>query len=120
MTLQLFELPQHPGRVAASEVGAVVPNGAFFLDFSRPLETQRWLGIRNRWIGLPIALFVPVVHEGEAEGGYVVGVDRSSPYFGQLRALWRERYPLANASPPVAVDNLQIVGDFANQFPSQV
>ena len=120
MSLQLFELPQHPGRVAASEVGSITPDGVFFLDFSRPLETHRWLGIRNRWAGVSVALFAPVVHECQAEGGYVVGVDRSNPYFGQLRSLWRERYPSKNAIPSIPADSLRIVEDFANQFPGQV
>lgn len=120
MALQLLELPQFPGRIAATEVGALVPEGVFFLDFSRPLATHRWLGFRNQWLGLPIALFFPVVHEGERNGGYVVGVDRSNPYFGQLRDLWRQRFPSQAAEPPVGADPLKVVADFASQFPSQV
>lgn len=120
MALQLFELPQFPGRTAATEMSSFVPEGIFFLDFSRPLETHRWFGVRNQWLGRPIAIFVPVVHEGEREGGYFVGVDRSSPYFEQLRSLWRQRYPSKEVAPTVAADQLKIVADFANQFPSQV
>ena len=120
MALQLFELPQFPGRVAATEVASFAPEGVFFLDFSRPLETHRWLGVRNRWVGLPVAVFVPVVHQGEASGRYVVGVDRSNPYFAQVRALWQQRYPSKSESPLASADHLKIVADFANQFPGQV
>jgi hypothetical protein len=120
MTVQLFELPQHPSRIAVSEVGSFIPGGSFFLDFSRPLETHRWLGVRNRWVGVATSIFVPIVHEAEAIGGYVVGVERTSPCFAQLRDLWRQRYPSKNAVPSSPADHLRIVADFANQFPGQV
>jgi hypothetical protein len=120
MALQLLELPQFPGRIAATEMVSLVPEGVFFLDFTRPLETHRWFGLRNHWIGPAIAIFFPVVHEGEREGGYVVGVDRSSPYFEQLRSMWRQRYPSKGVAPSQAADPLKIVADFASQFPSQV
>ena len=79
MALRLFKLPDYPDRTAVSEVEGFVVDGAFFLDFSRPLEIHRWFGVANRWFGFAIGLFVPIIHQGEQQGGYVVGVHRSDP-----------------------------------------
>ena len=117
MTLRLFELSGYPNQIAASDTDSFVPGGTFFLDFSRPLEQRRWFGVANRWIGIPIAVFMPVVHEGEHNGGYVVGVHRSNPSFAQVRALWKERFPSKGLSPTTEADGLKIIADFAAQFP---
>jgi hypothetical protein len=117
MALRLFDLPGHPHQVAASDTDSFVPGGTFFLDFSRPLEHRRWFGVANRWIGIPLAVFMPVVHEGERNGGYVVGVQRSDPNFALVRALWKERYPSKRPSPSTEADGLKIIADFAAQFP---
>ncbi len=119
MTLQLFELPNYPNQIAASEIDSFIPGGTFFLDFSRPLEHYRWFGILNRWIGFPIAVFMPVVHEGEHNGGYVVGVHRSDPHFALIRSLWKKRSPSKRTPPSTVADGLKIVADFATQFPNQ-
>jgi hypothetical protein len=118
MAFRLFELPDYPNQIAISEIDSFIPGGAFFLDFSRPLEHRRWLGVPNRWVGSPVAIFVPVVHEGERNGGYVLGVHRSDPYFAQLRALWKNHYPSKRTSPSTVAEGTKIVADFATQFPS--
>jgi hypothetical protein len=99
MALQLIKLHAHPNELAVTKIGAVITDGAFFLDFSRPLERIRWLGVRNRWIGFTIGLLVPVVHQGEHTGGYVIGVTPTDPYFGDLQALWKTHYPLKRTPP---------------------
>lgn len=34
MTVRLFQLPAHPGRVAISKLDSFVVGGTFFLDFT--------------------------------------------------------------------------------------
>jgi hypothetical protein len=117
MALQLITLHARPNEVAVTKVGGVVTDGAFFLDFSRPLEHIRWFGVRNRWLGLTVGLMVPVVHQGERSGGYVISVHRSDPYFADVRRLWKERYPSKRTPPTMETDGLNIIADFARQFP---
>jgi hypothetical protein len=111
MALRLFELPDHPSQIAVSDVGAFVENGTFFLDFSRPLEPRRRLFT-------VVGMLVPVIHQGEHSGGYVIGVHRSDPAFEELRMLWKERYPSERTPPTQIADGLQIIADFARQFPN--
>jgi hypothetical protein len=114
MALRLFKVEGHPRRIAVCDVDTFVVGGAFFLDFSRPLEVRRWLGV-----GPVIGAFVPVVHEGQASGGYIVEVDRANPYFGDIRELWRLRYPTPAPAPAMRSEGSKIAADFASQFPSQ-
>ena len=116
--MRLFKLPGHPDRIAVSNTDSFITDGAFFLDFSRPIEVRRWLGFTNRWVGFAVGLLVPVIHQGEESGGYVVGVNRSDPYFEDLQKYWKAQYP-SNAAPPTeSVDALKIIADFAAQFPN--
>lgn len=117
MALQLVKLHAHPNEIAVTKVGSFVTGGAFFLDFSRPLKHLRWFGVHNRWFGFTVSLLVPVVHEGERTGGYVIGAHRSDPYFADLRTLWKARYPSTRTLPTTDVDGLKIIAGFANQFP---
>jgi hypothetical protein len=117
MTLQFFELVTHPNQIAVSKIGSVAENGAFFLDFSRPIEILRWFVVPNRWFGLAIALFVPVIHQGQKQGEFVIGVHRSEPQFADLRALWKTHYPSSRTLPTTEADGFQIIADFAAQFP---
>lgn len=117
MPLRLLELPAHPGRIAASKVDGIVDGGAFFLDFSRELDRQRWFGVTNRWIGPIVSVFAPVVHQGESKGGYVIGVHRSDPNFNQIVTLWRKHFPERELLPPSPADGLQVIADFGTQFP---
>jgi len=121
MTVGLFVLNAYPDRIAVSmtvnTIDSLRLNSAFFLDFSRPLKIHRWLGVRNHWIGIAGVLTVPVIHHGEQNGSYVIGVGRSDPYFKDLRKLWKDRYPEKVSSPPSKADGLQIITDFATHFP---
>ena len=92
MALRLFKTEKHPTRIAINDVDTFVIGGTFFLDFSRPLELRRWLGV-----GPATGAFVPVIHERERTGGYVVGIERDNPYFSDIRKLWKQRYP---SDPP--------------------
>jgi hypothetical protein len=117
MALQLIKLHAHPSETAVTKVGSVVTEGAFFLDFSRPIKRIRWLGVRNHWIGFTVGLLVPVVHQGEQKGGYVIGVSPADPYFADLQALWKTYYPHDRPRPALAADGMKIISDFAAQFP---
>lgn len=117
MALQLIRLDAYPNRIAATKADGVVPGGAFFLDFNRPLKRLRWLGIQNSLVGPTVGLLVPVVHVGERAGGYIIGVQRGQPYFDDIQALWSARYPEPQQPPPAEADNLEIVSHFATQFP---
>lgn len=117
MAIQLLELDDHPEQIAVSDIGLFVTDGAFFLDFSRPLETHRWFVVRNHWFGFVVSLLVPVIHQGQEQGGYVIGVHRSDPCFADLRALWKARYPTRRTLPTAVADGLKIIADFARQFP---
>jgi hypothetical protein len=119
VAIHLFKLPTYPQQIAASEIGRVATDSAFFLDFSRPIEIQRWLIVRNRWIGCAVGLLVPVIHQGQEAGDYVIGVHRSDTYFADLRVLWKTRYPAKPRLPTAVADALEIIGDFGRQFPSQ-
>ena len=114
MALRLFKVESHPRRIAICDVDTFVVGGAFFLDFSRPLELRRWLGV-----GPVTGASVPVVHEGQSTGHYVVEIDRGNPYFADIRELWRLRYPMAPRPPAATADGSKIGADFASQFPSQ-
>jgi hypothetical protein len=117
MALTLIAFDNPPSRFAATKVGTAVPDGRFFLDFTRRLEAIRWFGFKNRYLGPAVGLLVPVVHEAERSGGYVIGVNVGDPYFRDIRKLWKTHYP----SSPVVVheeaDGLTIIADFATQFP---
>jgi hypothetical protein len=117
MTLQLIKLHAHPNETAVTKIGAVVTDGAFFLDFSRRLERIRWLGVHNPWIGFTVGLMVPVVHQDENAGGFVISVSVNDPYFADISALWRANYPSKRTPPTSAADGTKIISDFAAQFP---
>lgn len=121
MPINLFVLNAYPDRIAvsmtASTIEALTPESTFFLDFSRPIIVHRWFGVRNNWIGIAGVVTVPVIHQGEENGGYVVTVGRSDPYFNDLRKLWKARYPSKVQPPTHKATGLQIVADFAIHFP---
>jgi hypothetical protein len=112
-----IKLHPFPNEIAITKVGTVVTGGAFFLDFSRPLQHVRWLGVLNRWLGFTVGVFVPVVHQGEEVGSFTIGVERSDPNFADLHALWRLHYPSKRAAPTKVADGLRVIADFEKQFP---
>ncbi|MGB8339506.1 MAG: hypothetical protein WCD07_08880 [Burkholderiales bacterium] len=118
MTVNLFKLDEHPNRVAVSKIDFFVDGGSFFLDFSRPIQTGRWFIVANRWAGFAINLLVPVVHQGEEHGGYVIGIHRSDPSFANIRTLWKKHYPSIEVPMSGKTNGLRIIEDFATQFPN--
>jgi hypothetical protein len=95
----------------ATKAGAAPRDCVFLLDFSRPLERRRWLGI-----GPTVGLLVPVVHRSEQSGGYVVGVARGEAYFVDIPKLWKRHAgsPRTLTAPPI--DALEVVADFGRHF----
>jgi hypothetical protein len=117
MPLTLFGFHDRPNDIAATKVGAPLDDCTFLLDFTRPLERLRWLGVENRYVGPTVAFLVPVVHVGQEAGGYVVGVHRGEPYFTDLPGLWRKHYRAPRKLNTNPADGLQIVADFGKHFP---
>lgn len=117
MATLLFQVSENPIDIAITKT-EFISGGLYFLDFSRPLERFRWFGVLNRWFGFTDTLIVPVVHQGESNGVFVVGVHRSDPYFKNVIALWKEYYPSKRNSPEIEADVLERIADFARQFPS--
>lgn len=117
MTLTLFGFHDRPHDFAATKTGAALEDCTFLLDFARPLERMRWLGITNRWLGVTVGLLVPVVHQGEGKGGYVISVRRGQPDFTDIPKLWREHSGTTRTIRSEPVDGLEIVADFGRHFP---
>ena len=111
MTPRLFKIDSHPKRIAICASESFVVGGAFFLDFSRPLILRRYLGV-----GHVVGIFVPVIHEGEREGTYLVDVGKDNAYFADIQELWRQRFP-SSAPPPAHFHRKQdVLAYFATQF----
>ena len=117
MPLLLLQLAAHPTEIAATMLDHCLPDGAFFLDFSRPLVRQRFCGVWNRWVGTTMALNVPVIHQGESAGRHVIAVDRVDAYFKELHRLWQQRHPATRSTPQQLVEPQRVDADFAAQFP---
>ena len=118
MPLSLIAFENPPRRFAATKIDATVPNGRFFLDFTRKLEVIRWFGVRNRYLGLAVGLLVPVVHEGEKFGGFVFSLNAGELYFMDIRQLWKIHFPSKPEVVCQEADGLKIIVDFATQFPA--
>ena len=117
MALTLFGFHDRPHDFAVTKSDAALEDCAFLLDFNRPLERIRWLGIKNRWLGITLGLLVPVVHHGQDKGEYVIGVHRSQPYFEDIPKLWRQHYGSTRAIRSEPADGLDIVANFGRHFP---
>ena len=117
--LLLLQLGAYPDEIAATQVQTCRDGGAFFLDFSRPLQRLRWLGVWNTRVGYTMSLTVPVVHQGEHPGTRTIAVDRIDPYYRELQRLWQTRYPKVHPAPAMLVAQPQVDADFAAQFPRE-
>jgi hypothetical protein len=117
MPLTLFGFQDRPHDIGVSKTCAAPGECVFLLDFSRPVEKIRWLGIRNRVFGPTVALLVPVVHVREMVGAFVFGVTRGEPYFADIPRLWRKNQTGARVCSAEALDCLQIVAEFGKHFP---
>jgi hypothetical protein len=116
MSLLLLEVASHPGEIAATRRRQAGEGRTFLLDFSRPLRLERWLLVWNFRVGVPMALHVPVVHEGEPAGTRTISVERGDPYFGELQRLWRERFPRTRSAPAVPASASTVAHDFEFHF----
>jgi hypothetical protein len=117
-TLLLYKPDGHSDQIGISKIDPPVAGGAFFLDFTRPLKIiRRLLGRSNEWIGTAVELHVPIVHQNECKGNYEIHMYSSDPRFGEIRALWKARYPSAKTPPDTEAVGFKIVTDFATQFP---
>lgn len=117
MATGFIKLHPFPNGIAVTKIDAVVTNGAFLLDFSRPLQHVRWLVILNPWLGITVGLFVPVIHQREEVGSFVIAVKRSDPSFEDVITLWGSRYLSTTTSPSTVANGLQVIADFHKQFP---
>jgi hypothetical protein len=116
--VRLARRPRHPDRIAITKSGSFIEGGTFFLDFTRPIQTRRWFGKIDHHVGLVVGLIVPVIHEGEERGGHVVCVDRGDPRFDDLCALWKAYYPAEDVPVFEKAAGVDLVADFAAQFPT--
>jgi hypothetical protein len=117
MPIKLFSLDEFPDRIAVSKTGQYVVGGVFFLDFSRKLTFSRELFGRHFSFGFLTGLLVPVVHQGENDGGFVISVHISDPKFKLISKLWKQSYPSPKITLSEFVGGLNIISDFAEQFP---
>ena len=117
MALQLFGFHDRPHDFAVTKAGVPLEDCVFLLDFTRPLEKLRWLGVRNKYVGFTVGLFVPVVHQAEQSGGYVISVHRSESYFVDIAGLWKKHYGSKRTLLASSAGELEIIADFARHFP---
>jgi len=120
-TILLYRVPGSPQDVGISKVSPPIDGGAFFCDFSRPIQTVRsFLGRRNARFGTAIELHVPILHQGQRPDDpnrFVIGVHASDPRFSEVRALWKERCPSAANPPRSVISGIKLLVDFHSQFP---
>lgn len=116
MAITLFELEDFPNRVAISKANDYQINGTFFLDFSKPLTVVRWFGKINDVFGIAVGLRVPVIHQSENVGGYVISCHANDSQYKTIKKLWKSNYPTANPKVEKEADGLNVIVDFANQF----
>lgn len=110
MQTSIFKIAIHPKELAVCKSDSHIVGGTFFLDFSRPLVIYRRLGFIRH-------LGVPVVHESQQDGGFVISVRKNDPNFGKIRQHWKENYPSTRTAPSYEADGRKIISDFAEQFP---
>ena len=118
MALHIFGFHDRPHDFAATKTDAPLADCVFLLDFCRPLERLRWLGRVNKWIGPTIGLLVPVVHQSEQSGGYLISVHRGEPYFVDIPERWNRHGGSRRTLVTPSVGGLEIVTDFARHFPA--
>ena len=115
--LTLIGFRERPHDFAATKVAATIEECAFLLDFARPLERIRWLGVTNRWLGVTVILLVPVVHQGQRKSDFVISIHRGQPYFEVIPKLWRDHRGVVRSIRSQPTDEVQIVPDFGRHFP---
>jgi hypothetical protein len=118
MALTLFKFHNGPHDFAVTKINSSIEEFSFILDFARPLERIRWLGVTNQWLGITVGLLVPVVHLGQDKGEFVISVHRGQPYFADIPKLWRVHYNSTRAIKVENIDGLEVVADFGRHFPT--
>jgi len=89
------------------------PNRVYLLDFSRPLKKKR-----SRF-GLAVeALFVPVIHQGEERGEFIIGCHADDLYFKDIQKFWKKYYPSTKKHRLSDAGGLERIADFATHFPA--
>jgi len=117
MALTLYGFHDRPHDFAATKADATLEDCVFLLDFTRPLKRIHWLGVTNRWFGPTVCLLVPVRHQGDEKGGYVIGVRHGQLYFTDIPKLWREHHGIERTIKSAPVGGLDIIADFGRHFP---
>ena len=117
MALTLFGFQGRPHDFAVTKADLPLEECVFLLDFSRPLGKHRWFGKYNRWIGVTMGLFVPVVHQAEEKGEFVISIRYDEAYFRDVKKLWKQHYKQARSLVAPPVGGLEVVADFGRHFP---
>jgi len=125
MALTIYALRDYPNDFPVTKIDVPWEDCAFFLDFSRPLERLRWLGVLNKWVGITTWLLVPIIHSSEeVPSGLVIGVGAADPYFKDVQKLWKKHYGSNYGARRGLVTELseqwgtlQIIADFGRHFP---
>lgn len=120
MSLQIFGYHADPSSFAVTKAEVGLKDCAFLLDFARPLEKVRWFGVNNKWIGITVALYVPIVHHGEKSGGFRFLIMAREPYFADIKGLWRKHRGSRPTMVTQSVDPGKIIADFAAHFPDLI
>lgn len=127
MGLTMYGFHGRPHDFAVTKADAPLEECPFFLDFSRKLTRRRrihWhfgmlgeFAWESKWIGKTVELGVPIVHQSEDTGEFLMSVLCEEPYFTDIQRMWREHYkkPRVTKSEPVA--GLKLVADFGTHFP---
>jgi hypothetical protein len=114
----LYRLPAFPGDseiVVTNTVHSVDqldPKKVFLLDFSRPLKKRRRFGL------VVVALFVPVIHQGEEVGAFIIGCHADDPYFKDIQRFWKKYHPSTKKHQLSEAGGLERIADFATHFPA--
>jgi hypothetical protein len=117
MSLTLYGFHDRPNDLAVTKVGAALDDCKFLLDFTRPLERIHWFGVRNRWLGPTIGLLIPVAHQGEEKGEFIISLKRGEHYFTDILKIWQKHRGSRRSLESHSVDPLRIIADFAKHFP---
>ena len=117
MGLTIYGFHNDSKLFAVTKIGEPIESCPFFLDFSRPIERTRWFGVRNKWIGPVVFIGVPIIHQSEQDGGFVILLTRSEPYFFDVISLWKMHFGSPRLATKGSSDSLQVAADFGMHFP---
>jgi len=113
----MFAFRDRSHDFAATKANVPLAECKFLLDFNRPLQRLHWLDGINKWVGPVVGLLVPVVHQSEQAGGYLISVHRGEPYYADIPTLWKSHAGAKRTLFAPSVDGLEVVADFGRHFP---